>query len=292
MIRYGGLYNAHQRARFMRPDAARYVRPDVSRWLTPPHPDEQKYSPSQPRDWRGRWANSIGALAKPFGSLSIQSAQEQAEQETNSGGILAFSEESQAATMFDIDPDIVGNAGDELAQNRNSRSGNSVTINGQQFELTPAQGARLSAAQAGAEAAIARVVEIEPNWRPPSSAYQSPEGLIRAYQGDAAAAQARATELAGRGLLSGPFSGDSIPARGPGRDFTSAERREINRIGSDTGCHTCGTRDPGTISGNFVVDHQIPSALNLNGRAQRLFPHCLTCSLTQGGWVNSIRGRR
>ncbi|WIG51583.1 MAG: hypothetical protein OJF48_002500 [Afipia sp.] len=143
MIRHGDLYNAHQQARFMRPDAARYIHPDTSRWQKPPHPDEQKYSPSQPRDWRGRWTVSIGVLARPFGSLDIQPAQEGAEGEANSGGILAFAEESQASTMFDIDPDVVGNAGDELAQNRYGRSGNSVTINGQQFELTPAQGARL-----------------------------------------------------------------------------------------------------------------------------------------------------
>jgi len=48
MIRHGDLYNAHQQARFMHPDAASYTRPDASRWLTPPHPDEQKYSPHQP----------------------------------------------------------------------------------------------------------------------------------------------------------------------------------------------------------------------------------------------------
>lgn len=60
MIRHGDLFNAHQQARFMRPDAARYVRPDVSRWLTPPHPDEQKYSPDQPRDERGRWTDGDG----------------------------------------------------------------------------------------------------------------------------------------------------------------------------------------------------------------------------------------
>lgn len=292
MIRYGDLYSAHQQARFTRPDAHRWMRPDASRWLKPSHPDEQKYSPSQPRDWRGRWTD-IEALARPFGSLEIQPVQEvEIQEQPDTGGALAFSEEDQAATMFDIDPDAVGGPGDELAQNRNNRSGNSVTINGQKFELTPAQGARLSAARANAESAIERVQEVEPNWKPPSSAYQSPEGLIRAYQGEAVAAQARANELAGRGLLSGPFGGESISARGPERDFTSVERREINRIGSETGCHTCGTRDPGTISGNFVIDHQIPSALNSNDRAQRLFPHCLTCSLTQGGWVNSFRGRR
>ncbi len=289
MIRHGDLYTAHQRARFMRPDAHRWIRTDAARWQKPPHPDERKYSPSQPRDWRGRWTSSIGALAKPFGSLDIQPAQEGAEEETNSGGILAFAEESQAATMFDIDPDVVGNAGDELAQNRNGRSGNSVTINGQQFELTPAQGARLSVAQSNATEAVARIRELDPSWSPPQSAYQSPEGLIRAYQADAAAAQARASELAARGAMPGPFAGESIPARGPGYSITSQAREELNRIGSETGCHTCGRLNSGTPSGNFFADHQFPTRINPEGRAQRLYPQCRSCSARQGPFVRDLQ---
>ena len=65
MIRYGDLYNAHQQARFMRPDAHRWSRPDAARWLKPPHPDEEKYSPSQPRDWRGRWTDGGGGSGRP-----------------------------------------------------------------------------------------------------------------------------------------------------------------------------------------------------------------------------------
>jgi RHS repeat-associated protein len=59
-------------------------------------------------------------------------------------------------------------------------------------------------------------------------------------------------------LKPGPHAGDSIPARGPGRDFTRDERDRINDIGRETGCHTCGTTDPGTKSGDFVPDHQPP----------------------------------
>jgi hypothetical protein len=61
------LFDAHQRARFMRPDAARWLRPDAARWLSPLHPDELKYSPDQPRDERGRWtdgASSGGATGE------------------------------------------------------------------------------------------------------------------------------------------------------------------------------------------------------------------------------------
>jgi hypothetical protein len=80
----------------------------------------------------------------------------------------------------------------------------------------------------------------------------------------------------------GPYAGESIPARSAARNFTRAERAEINRIGAKTGCHTCGTKNPGTMYGNFVLDHQTPSALNWEGAAQRLYPQCKACSDAQG----------
>ena len=86
-------------------------------------------------------------------------------------------------------------------------------------------------------------------------------------------------------LRPGPNAGDSIPARGPGRDFTPEEREKINEIGNETGCHTCGSKNPGTKSGNFVPDHQPPNGLNPDGGPQRLYPQCLSCSRTQGGKV-------
>jgi RHS repeat-associated protein len=80
----------------------------------------------------------------------------------------------------------------------------------------------------------------------------------------------------------GPFAGNSIPARSAARDFTDAERSEIDEIGSATGCHTCGETTPGTKSGHFVPDHQPPTALNKAGNPQRLYPQCLSCSQKQG----------
>ncbi len=50
----------------------------------------------------------------------------------------------------------------------------------------------------------------------------------------------------------GKHAGESIPARSPGRDFTAQERAKINDIGKTSGCHSCGTTNPGTKSGNFV----------------------------------------
>jgi RHS repeat-associated protein len=80
----------------------------------------------------------------------------------------------------------------------------------------------------------------------------------------------------------GEHAGESIAARSAGRNFTTVERAEINRIGSQSGCHTCGTTNPGTKSGNFVPDHQPASALNASGGPQRLYPQCIGCSREQG----------
>jgi hypothetical protein len=195
------------------------------------------------------------------------------------------------------DPRVISDAapddlqpGAQYAANR-GRGPVSVRINGKLVEVTGGQAARLVEAQARAEAAIARVRELDPSWRPSPSAYESAEGLIRAYEADARAAQSRASELARMGIGPGPFAGESIPARGPGRNFTAEERREINRIGAATGCHTCGTKVPGTTSGDFVLDHQISTGLNFGGRAQRLYPQCMSCSARQGGLVRSLRAR-
>jgi RHS repeat-associated protein len=93
----------------------------------------------------------------------------------------------------------------------------------------------------------------------------------------------------GRTLTPGPYAGDSIPARGPGREWTAEEQETIDQIGQQTGCHTCGTTDPGTKSGHFIPDHQPPSALNPDGDPQRLYPQCLSCSRVQGGEVRTAQ---
>ncbi len=90
-------------------------------------------------------------------------------------------------------------------------------------------------------------------------------------------------------LRPGRYARRWIPARGPGRDFNAAERSAINDIGRDSGCHTCGTTDPGTKSGNFIPDHQPPSSLNPPGGPQRLYPHCLSCSRLQGGQIRQMQ---
>ncbi|MGP9811882.1 hypothetical protein ACTZWT_10260 [Rhodopseudomonas sp. NSM] len=277
---------AHQRARFMQPDAARWMRPDAERWIRPdvarflaPGTDpatifpalDRKYSPNQPRvpagnPDGGQWTNG----------------------ELGGGASSARPGRNDPRVISDADLEPV-KPGQQHAQARGRRGGGTVIINGQRFELTPGQGARLTAVQARADAAIARVREAEPSWKPPPNDYQTPEGMIRAYEADAAVAQARINQLAAGGALPGPYAGESISARGPNRDFRASERREINRIGADTGCHTCGKLEPGTSLGNFVADHQLPTNINPISRAQRLYPQCLSCSRKQGPFVRDLK---
>ena len=193
--------------------------------------------------------------------------------------------------ISDATPDNNWIPGAQYAQNT-PRIRGPVRINGQWVQPTPGQAARLTVAEARAQDAIRRIREIDPNWKQTPSLYESVEGLIRTLESDAQQAQARLSELARVGIGPGPFAGESIPARGPERNFTATEREEINRIGSETGCHTCGTFYAGTKSGNFVPDHQLPNALNSLGRSQRLYPQCIVCSDSQGGWVSRLRGGR
>jgi hypothetical protein len=88
-------------------------------------------------------------------------------------------------------------------------------------------------------------------------------------------------------LQPGEHAGESIPARGPDRDFTQGERDKINGIGDSSGCHTCGSTDAGTKTGNFIPDHQPPNAINPTDGKQELYPHCLNCSRLQGGQVRA-----
>lgn len=125
-----------------------------------------------------------------------------------------------------------------------------------------------------------------PDWRPTqrdvNEIHQEP---LEAKQ---RAAGAIDTKTSGMGI--GSFARESIPTRSSNRDFTAREREEINRIGHRYGCHTCGSRDPGTSSGNFILDHQRASRLNSPDQPQLLFPQCLSCSARQGGLISSAVG--
>jgi RHS repeat-associated protein len=82
----------------------------------------------------------------------------------------------------------------------------------------------------------------------------------------------------------GPYAKDPIPA-GPTPRPTRAQQGRIDESGKENGCHACGAKDPGTKSGHFIGDHQPPNALNPEGGPQVYYPHCLSCSNTQGGHI-------
>lgn len=85
------------------------------------------------------------------------------------------------------------------------------------------------------------------------------------------------------GMSNGQVIGESLNSSA--RSIVHA----VSRLLKTTGCHTCGSTDPGTKSGNFVPDHQPPSALNPAGEEQKLYPHCLPCSRQQGGEVRQAK---
>jgi hypothetical protein len=105
--------------------------------------------------------------------------------------------ESDSQVISDITPDNDWMPGARYAQNaRPPRRGSGlVRIGDRDHQPEPGQASRLSEAQTRAEATIARVRQIDPNWRPRPSAYESIEGLIRAYESDAEQAQARLRDL-------------------------------------------------------------------------------------------------
>ncbi|HEU5223962.1 MAG TPA: RHS repeat-associated core domain-containing protein [Candidatus Lumbricidophila sp.] len=87
----------------------------------------------------------------------------------------------------------------------------------------------------------------------------------------------------GAGLLRpGPYASRSIPGDAT-RNFTRPQRAANNRNMAEGGCHTCGTRDPGTRSGNAILDHQPP--LSMSSGPYRLYPQCLSCSSQQGLYI-------
>jgi len=262
---------AHECDRFLRHDAHRFLRSDWRRFVLPGSElaahyarIERKYSSDQPR--------------VPAGSSD-------GGQWTSAGG---SSGRNDPRVLSDATPDPI-RPGAQYAQNRRRGGSGTVFVNGQLLELTPAQAARLTVAETQARDAVRRVQELDPSWKPEPSLFATAEGYIAAYQADAQEASARLSELQRVGIGPGSFAGKSIPARGPERDFTAEERRAINSIGVESGCHTCGIKEPGTAGGNFVPDHQPPNAVNPLNRIQRLYPQCLTCSLRQGGWI-STRG--
>lgn len=195
--------------------------------------------------------------------------------------------------LSDANPDFFTKPGTRVAQARGPNRGSTIRVGNRRLPATVGQSMRFGAADRRAKQLVKRAQELDPTWKPRPSLTDpnSINGAIAARRGEAREAEARIRNLASKGIGPGPFAKESIPARNSGRNFRIDERREGNRMGYQHGCSTCGSRDPGTASGNFVLDHQDPTGLNQPGRPQRLYPQCLTCSLRQGGNVNALKRR-
>lgn len=311
------LWLAHQRKRWMLPDPSRWLQPDQSKWMRPDahrwmQPNQKLYLGPQPHERK----DEQGPVADIDELLRLKSELEALQAEikfrrllrtikaynpnqprvpagspdggewTAGGGTSGGAGRNDPRVISDATPDNEWKPGAQYAQNRPGRGLVPVRINGRLVDAEPGQAARLAVAEARAQDAIRQVREVDPNWRPSPSAYGTGvESEIQKANDLAVEAQARVNELARVGVGPGPFAGESIPARGPERDFNILERLQNRKNFSATGCHTCGTFDAGTIYGDPVLDHQPPTGLNYSGAAQRLYPQCLTCSLRQGNWI-------
>jgi hypothetical protein len=71
--------------------------------------------------------------------------------------------------------------------------------------------------------------------------------------------------------------------------LTNEELDEINVAGRERGCHRCGAKEPGTLSGNFVPEFHPP---RIHGAASIVIPTCLSCSRAAGTLVTMSQHRR
>ena len=173
-----------------------------------------------------------------------------------------------------------------LVSRRGPRGSGQVRILGRWQAVTPAQEARLAVSMGRMQEALRAVRRREPNWKPTPQAYETVEGLIRANEAIAQEAMLRALQLRLPRTGIGPHAKEWIAAPATKRRLYKAEQTRLDRMGSSDGCHRCGTKVPGTPSGHFVGDHQVPQSL---GKPSRIYPHCLWCSRSQGGLISTGR---
>lgn len=199
----------------------------------------------------------------------------------------------EGQVLSDANPDNLQRPGAEIAQAGRRRPGSRrIRINGRWHTPTRAQEIRLATANGRARRALKKVQKRDPNWKPRPSLEETIEGRILRLEGEARQAESRLSELLDHGIGPGRYAVDSIPAHGPGRITRVDDIRQNNRNGEKHGCHVCGGHIPKTLRGNYILDHQPPTAWNPLGRLQRIYPQCTTCSSRQGGWIRKNGGRR
>lgn len=173
-----------------------------------------------------------------------------------------------------------------LVSRRGPRGGGQVRILGRWQAVTPAQEARLAVSVGRMREALRAVQKREPNWKPTPQVYETVEGLIRANEATAQEALLRALQLRLPRTGIGPYAREWVVAPEIYRRPNRVEQMEIDRIGRVYGCHWCGTKVPGTRRGHFIGDHQVPKSV---GKPSRIYPHCWSCSQSQGGLLSKGR---
>lgn len=171
---------------------------------------------------------------------------------------------------------------------RRRGGGGQIRIGGRWHPITPAQEVLLAQSYGAMRRAVRDVRKVDPEWKPPAQVYSTVEGLISANRAIENEARRHIFERLGTGTGVGPNAWEWMPAPSTSRRLSRAEQREVDRIGRERGCHRCGRTEPGTPSGSFIGDHQMPKSI---GTPTRIYPHCLSCSASQGGLLRQYLKR-
>lgn len=165
-----------------------------------------------------------------------------------------------------------------------ARSGGrpSTRVGNRWLPTTPAQEVRLEISRNAMRKAVRDVNKLDPNWRPTPQMYATVEGQIKAFEAIRLQAELRIFEVSGHAIRLGPYAREWIQSPVTGKRLTRKQQSEVDGIGRKYGCHGCGSKEPGTRSGSFFGDHQMPKSL---GNPKIIVPHCSFCSSSQGGLV-------
>ncbi|MCW6510976.1 DUF1073 domain-containing protein [Lichenifustis flavocetrariae] len=269
------------------------------------------YSPDQPRDPQGRWTEGGGtateqsevsakthATAADPHNLTIQpaarvapmhtGARERAGWSTGSGLLAKLSSGLQffnpigSAEAAEIDPEK------EIEQ---ATTGNPPPPTEAEPipKLRPLAGPQLrnsigSTSPLPGKAGISLLSEPAAEHPVPSSARSTSTSKTT---GPVLPSWARQLDLPGI-VGPGPYAREAIRVTNSGK-ISPLIQRQNTETGYRWGCHRCGSKEPGSKSGQFYLDHQVPTALNDAGSEQFIYPHCRTCSDMQGGIISSLK---
>jgi RHS repeat-associated protein len=262
-------------ARYMDPEMGRFLSPDSYDPLLPGvGTNRYSYAQNDPVNRSDPGGHSYGAEDSTQRPDEINGANDD-DSDSDSDSYNVHKDENG-----DVDDIYDKNGSYQDSLTRHLKNGGTLT----EGEATPDH-----IVEGQAKLAAAMVAQVAPTQREASVKYFAAEGIAVGatvtVRGSTATPLAKLDGGAKTEVYAskpGQFAKESMPARSAAQKFTAAERTKINDIGTRFGCHTCGSINPGTGSGNWVPDHQTPSALNPAGQPQQLYPQCQTCSRLQG----------